>query len=378
MLTVTATVTDAGGHSASASTSVVVAGANTDYLMGAVMSVRTTNVTYSTPGQVISNVLFDGARVSVTAPDVELNECVFTGDNSVNALLTTTNIAAKRVKVNHGWFHPKFLNEKNAISGHDVELYDVLIEGTTDGISISNGAQFAATGAGWATGMIGRRVMIRRLGRLTSVSKTLAGNNDTVTHNDGIQQFGGVGTDFEDFVIDARPGRQVAHFFLQSASGHVYTVEEAWALPDAGPFICVPMGSLPDGGPYASPFLDSTHPARPLPWVSNGTGLASTGELSRTDWSALMCNSSQGYSAGFRFVNGIIYGGEVPIQSAANPYPGSGISWGTMSNVKFDRSQGLQGHTVDLNGNWAGHATIPTTGTDANTHLDGGLITVRF
>jgi hypothetical protein len=378
MLSVTATVTDAGGHTGSATASAMVAGVDTAALLAGITSTVTTNVTHSTPGQTFNHVDFS-CRVSNTTSDTTYNDCVFRGDNSVNALFSCTNINAKRIKFNRCWWIPTFDRvEHNAIQGHDFELYDFLIENTVDGLSIQNSGQFAATGAGWATGVIGRRGVIRRLARLTSTSKTLAGANDTVTHNDGVQQFGGVGTDLEDVIIDARPGRQVGHLYLQSPAGHVYTVAEAWSLPDAGPFLSVPAGTLPDGGPFASPFLDATHPARPLPWVSNGSGLASAGELSSTDWSAIMCNNSQGYSAGFRLVNVHFYGGEFTINSGGNPYPGSGISWGTMTDCRFDRSQGQTGRAIELQGGWSGHCTIPTSGPGANTYFDGGTITAHL
>lgn len=378
MLTVTATVTDAAGHSATSTMSALVAGVDTDALLGGITSTVTANVSHGTAGQTFNHVDFR-CRVSATAADITYNDCIFRGDNSINALFTCTNINAKRIKFNRCWWIPTYTAvEHDAIKGHDFEIYDVLIEGTVDGLSIQNSGQFAATGAGWATGVIGRRFVIRRLSRLTSTTKSLAGGNDTVSHNDGVQQFGGVGTDLEDFIIDARPGRQTGHLFLQSPVGVVYTVDQAWSLPDAGPFISVPMGSLPDGGPYASPFIDATHPARPLPWVSNGTGLASAGELSSTDWSAIMCNNSQGYSAGFRLVNGHFYGGEFCINSGANPYPGAGISWGTVTDCRFDRSQGQTGRVIELQGGWSGHCTIPLTGTGANTYFDGGLITAHL
>ncbi len=85
-LTVTVTVTDAAGHSGTATASCTIeAGLPTEAEIatwGQTTSTVTSNTTYSTAGQTITGVHFDGARVSIAAAGVTLNDCVITGDTS--------------------------------------------------------------------------------------------------------------------------------------------------------------------------------------------------------------------------------------------------------------------------------------------------------
>jgi hypothetical protein len=368
----TITGTDQDGRVGTAS--FFTAGVDTVALMAGISSVQTSNITYSVAGTTVSNKHFDGARVSATAADITFTDCVFRGDNSLNALFTCTNIAAKRIKFIRCWFVPKFPANKNAINGHDFELYDCLVEKTTDGLSVNNSSQFAATGAGWACGVILRRTIIRRLARWTAATTGVVHTSDSVSHNDCIQIFGGVGMDIEDCVLDAAPARQFAHLYLRDAAGHVYTEAEAYALADNAALISVPMGSLSDGGPFAFPG-DATHPPRPLPWESNGTGLLSRGALNMPDYSCIMLNNTQGYTAQHRIVNTLFLGGEYAINGGGNPSSSApaGVSLGTWTGLRFDRSQGAQGQTVNFGGTWTGRATVSDC-----KYLDGTPVTVRY
>jgi hypothetical protein len=349
---------------------IIIAGANVAAVVAGVPATALANVSHNTPGQTFSNMRF--ARVNGNVADLTYNDCYFEGDNTTSPIYTATNIAAKRIKFNRCVFSPKFIKDRNAFTGHDLEFYDCLIEKTTDGISVNNGSQFAATGAGWQTGIIMRRTMIRRLVRWTANATGVVHPSDSNSHNDGIQIFGGLGMDIEDCVFDARPARQAGHLWLMDSSGHVFTEAEAYNLPDTYEPISVPMGSLADGGPFAFAG-DSTHPARPLPWEDNGSGLLSRGRINKPDWAAFMFNSSQGWTGEHRVVNSLFMGGEYTFNGGGNPNPGGGVSMGTYDGLIFDKSQGTQGQTINFGGTWTGHATVTNC-----KYIDGTAITVRY
>jgi len=375
-LTVTATVTDAGGHVGSATATATIAdGVPTDAEIatwGQTTTTVTSNTTYSsTSGQVVNGVHFDGARVSFTGTDITLNDCLITGDASGSALVSVTNTNARRIVLNRCVIRPKTPGNRNGIQGQNFIFNDCLIEEVTDGVSVAKSGYTAAQ-SGWATGVELHRVVIRRLSRWTGAAPGDVHPTDRVTHNDGFVQAGGSGTVLDRCLIDARPALQVGHVLLQSAAGVVYTKAQAYALADTAARISVPIGSQPGGWPYVAP------------WDSNGTGLYSRGEMSGPDFSAMMILSSQGPSTDFTVTGCEFRGGENMVNGGGNPWV-TGAHLGVWTDNRCDRSQANQGsggnntNTYRFSGNWAGHITFPLTGPGANTYIDGATMTgVQF
>lgn len=371
-MAVTFTATDQDGRTGTLT--VGVPGIPTDVEMatwGQTTSTITSNTTYSGSGTVVNGVHFDGARVSFTGTDITLNDCLITGDTSGSPLVSVTNAAARRITLNRCVLRTKTPGNRNAIQGQNFILNDVLIEKTTDGVSVAKSGYTAAQ-INWPTGVELHRVVIRRLARWTGAAPGDVHPTDQVTHNDGFVQAGGSGTVLDRVLIDARPALQYAHVALVSASGTLYTEAQAYALADTAPRTSVAIGSQAGGWPFVAP------------WTSNGTGKWSTGEMSGPDFSCMMILSSQGPSTMFDVRDCEFRGGENAINGGGNPYV-TGAHLGTWLRNRFDRSQANQGsggndtNTARFSGNWAGHITFPTLGTDANTYVDGATMTgVQF
>lgn len=375
LFSTTTTVTDAGGHATSATvTCTITAGIPTEAEIaawGQTTSTVTSNTTYSTANQVITGVHFDGARVSIAAAGVVLNDCVITGDTSGSPLLSCTNVNVSGATLNRCVLRPKTPGNRNGIQGRGFILNDTLIEKVTDGVSVAKSGYTSAQ-SGWATGVELHRVVIRKLARWTGAAAGDVHPTDKVTHNDGFVQAGGSGTVLDRCLIDARPALQYGHLFLQSAAGVVYTEAQAYALADTAARISVPIGSQPGGWPYVAP------------WTSNGTGKWSTGEMSGPDFSAIMILSSQGPSTDFVVSDCEFRGGENMVNGGGNPWV-TGANLGVWVRNRCDRSQANQGsggndtNTYRFSGNWAGRITFPLTGPDANTYVDGATLTgVQF
>jgi hypothetical protein len=320
----------------------------------------------------VTGVHFDGARVSFTGTDITLVDCVITGDNSASPLVSVTNTAARRIKLVRCVLRPKYPRpETDGIRGQNFIMEDCLIENTTDGVSLVKSGYTSAQ-AGYATGVELHRVVVRNLARWTGTPPWAGHPTDTVTHNDCFVQVGGSGTVLDRVLFDARPALQYGHVLLQSAAGVVYTRAQAYALADTAARISVPIGSQPGGWPVVAP------------WVSNGTGKWSTGEMSGTDFSCMMILSSQGPSTDFTVTGCEFHGGENMINGGGNPWV-TGAHMGTWTDNRCDRSQANQGsggndtNTYRFSGNWASHITFPLTGPGANTYLDGATMTgVQF
>lgn len=363
-IVVTATVTDAAGHTGTASASATIqAGIPTEAEIatwGQTTSTITSNTTYGGSGTVVNGVHFDGARVSFTGTDITLNDCVITGDASGSPLVSVTNVNARRITLNRCILRPKTPLNRNAIQGQNYVLNDCLIEKTTDGVSVAKSG-YTASASGWPTGVELHRVVIRKLARWTGAAPGDVHPTDTVTHNDGFVQAGGSGTVLDRVLIDARPALQYAHVLLKSASGAIYTEAQAYALADGAARIPVAVGSQPGGWPYV--------PA----WTSNGSGKWSEGEMSGPDFSCMMLLSSQGPSTDFTVTGCAFRGGENPINGGGNPWV-TGAHLGTWTGNVIDRSAANTGNTYRFSGNWAGHITF-----SGNTFDDGTPVTgVQF
>lgn len=372
--TATVTVTDKGGHTGTTSaTTKTWAQSGLPAGWTPASTVTAASTTLSTAGATYTDVDFLG-RVSVTAPDVTLIRCRVGNANTANAAFTATNANALRCLVQDSLIRPTVIrNDTNGIVGHDVTLLRTEVRDFVDFIQVQNSSAYAAQGAGWLTGVVIDQSWLHGLARWTATAPGVVHTTDTVTHSDGVQQFGGAGTRITDSIIDARPSLGFGHMFVQTPGGVLLTAAQAYALPDSGPWIPAANGSLPDGGPFAAP-ADSSHAARSRPWESNGTGLRSQGELNSTDFSCIMMNSSMGASTDWVVTGNLFYGGQVPINGdGGNPYV-AGKSLGTISGNVFAGDEGTRGHTIDLDSGWNGHATI--TG---NTYLaTGAAVTVRW
>ena len=369
IIVVTATVTDAGGHVGTASASATIqAGIPTEAEMstwGQTTSTITSNTTYGGSGTVVNGVHFDGARVSFTGTDITLNDCLITGDATGSPLVSVTNVNARRITLNRCVLRPKTPLNRNAIQGQNYILNDVLIEKTTDGVSVAKSGWTTAQ-VGWPTGVELHRVVIRRLARWTGAAPGDVHPTDLVTHNDGFVQIGGSGTVLDRVLIDARPALQYGHVKLVSASGAAYTEAQAYALADTAPRVGVAIGSQPGGWPFVAP------------WTPNGSGKWSEGEMSGPDFAAIMLLSTQGPSTDFTVDGCELHGGENMVNGGGNPQTGT-AHLGTWTNNVCDRSQSNTGNTYRFSGNWAGHITFPTSGAEANTFIGGAPLTgVQF
>lgn len=340
---------------------------------GVLLTKQTTSQTFSANGAYVRSTDFDGGRISLTGQNQTFEDCIFRGDNSANALVTMTNINVRNAKFIDCKWLPRFPQLNNSINGHDFTLFRCDLGFGTDIVQIQNGAQFTATGPGWDTGVLIQQSYLHDMARWTASTGGIVHPSDVNTHNDLVQQFGGINTRIIGSTLDARPAMQYAHFVLwRSSDSHIYTAAEVAALPDNGPFIQVPNGTLADGGPF-----------QPV-YVNNGTNSRLLGMLDSPDWSGLMINNTQGYSAQFTFDDNLCMGGEFFTNGGGNANPGGGINLGNFRRNAFTRDQGNQGsgtgngHTLDFGGTWSGFVTAPTTGTDMNYYLDDGSpITVR-
>lgn len=365
-LTASATVTDRGGHAATA-TATSRTWVRGGLPAGWTPSSTVTQATFNpVAGTTYTDVDFLG-RISCTVPDATFIRCRVRGSDTPNALVSATSQGCVRLRFEDSEIIPQFKrNDTNCFDGHDTTFLRCDIARGIDGLHIQNGTLYSTAGPGWETGMVLQDTTIRALARWTAAIAGVVHPQDKVTHNDAIQQFGGNGTIIDGCTIEALWELQYGHLFLQSSTGTIYTAAQAAALPDAGPFIGVPIGSLADGGPFVAPF------------GSNGTGLRSLGEMNMPQLAGLMINATQGPSTGFKFTNNLCRGGEFFTNGGANPYQ-SGLDLGIFTDSVFDRAQGNQGsgtgngHTIDLGGTWGGHVLVAR-----NVYLDNGApVTVR-
>lgn len=332
---------------------------NTGHLgLSTLTTTITTNQTYST-SQTIQNTKFDGARVSVTGPNVTFRNCLFTGDNSASALVTCTNVNVSNAQFIDCTWLPKFPRyETNGISGHDFTLLRCDLSHCTDQVSPS-------LPTGWAVGdPIGvkiRQSYLHDAAWWTAATGGIVHPSDTETHNDLLQIQGGSGLEITGSTLDARFAKQYGHWRVTN--------------PNVEPYV-TDLGSQPDGGPFQH------IPDRIITTGTGGTTYAS-GRYNYDDQSGVLTNNSQGAVTDVIFKFNLCIGGNYFWNGGGNPYPGNGEFLGTFENNAFTDDQGTgggtgSGYTLAFLGSWAGHVTAPTTGPTKNYYLVGGAgITVR-
>lgn len=341
---------------------------NTGHLgLGTLTNTVTTNQTYSTAGQLIQNTHFDGARVSLSNANITFVNCLFRGDNSVNALVTCTNANVSNAQFIDCTFLPKFPRyETNGIGGHDFTLLRCDMSHTTDLISPNNSTAFTNQGAGFPIGVVVDQCYLHDLAWWTAATGGVVHPSDTETHNDIIQIVGGSGLTVRGNNMDARFARQYGHWMVSNPTG-----------PE--PYTTVTLGSLSDGGPFQG------IPQRGITGGSLTSGNDGNGRYNWDDLAGLMLNSQQGTTSGIIFEDNFCRGGNYFINGGGNPNPGGGVVLGSFKRNTFYNDQGdygstlggTNGHTIDCGGTWSGFVTAPTTGADGNYYVGGAAVTVR-
>lgn len=341
---------------------------NTGHLgLSTLTNIVTTNQTYST-AQTVQNTWFDGARVSLTGPNITFRNCYFTGDNSVNALVTCSNANVVNARFYDCTFLPKFVRyETNGIAGHDFKLYRCDISHVVDCISPSNSTAFANLGSGFPIGVEVWQSYLHDHAWWTAASGGVVHPSDTETHNDLIQIVGGAGLVVVGNTLIARFAKQYAHWQVTNPSVEPYSTVALHSLPDGGPFQVIPSRGSTGG-------------------VALSAGNEANGRYNWDDSSALLMTDAQGVVSNVTFEDNLVAGGNFAINGGANAYAGGGENLGSWKRNAFIDDQGNYGsglasetgHTLDFGGTWAGRVTAPTTGVDKNFYLaTGNAITVR-
>jgi hypothetical protein len=341
---------------------------NTGHLgLSTLTNTITTNQSYST-GVSIQNTFYDGARVSITGANATFRNCLFTGDNSVNALVTASNVNAFNAQFIDCTFLPKFPRYGTfAFNGHDGKFYRCDMSHCDDALHLSNSTAFTNLGAGFPIGVEVWQSYLHDHAWWTAATGGVVHPTDTETHNDLIQIDGGSGLVVVGSTLLARFAKQYGHWQVTN--------------PNAEPYTTVTLGSLPDGGPF-----------QPIPnrGSTGGSALSAgnegNGRYNWDDTSALLMTDAQGVVSNVTFEDNLVGGGNFAINGGGNAYAGGGENLGSWKRNAFIDDQGNYGsglasetgHTLDFGGTWAGRVTAPTTGADKNFYLaTGNAITVR-
>lgn len=364
VLTVTATVTDMAGLSASAVVSATIGVAQPDLSNTGPdtgLTVSTGDRTYSTNNQVVENLEIHG-RVSFTGKGQKMRNCRVLGGTPATSgglgLIQCTNVNVQDLYLENVEcvpINPSFT--WNGIVGHDFVGRGLKIHHCQDGIQIKN----SSAPYPFSTGVDLQQSYIYDMAWWTASTGGIVHPTDTETHNDGIQHMQGLDSIIKWNTIDSRFAKQYGHWVVTN--------------PNVEPYVTVPLHSLPDGGPYQN-----------IP--DRGTGSAATGRYNWDDQSCLMIGDEEGKPT-YRLVfeDNWLYGGNFSVNGGGNSNPGGGVILGSIKRNKFDRTQGNQGsggnttQTINFQlGGWsASTVDIPLTGPDANVYMDDGSpVTVRF
>lgn len=324
---------------------------NTGVLPGITRTVVTGNVTLSTAGQVYENKTVTG-RISVTAANVTIRNVEVQGNTTPAAgVISCTNAAVKNCIIEDCTIYT--LNPHytwTGVYGHDFTLRRCNVYGTTDIVGIVN-ASIPSAQRPYQTGVVVEQNWLHDYVWWTAPAGGTVHPTDTETHNDVIQQFGGLGTIIRGNSMDAAFARQKGHWFVTN--------------PLAEPYTTVALHSLGDA---------LNGPNQPIP--DRGDGNESTGRYNYDDNCVLMIGATSGLSADFTVEDNWCYGGNFAFNGGGNTNPGGGVNLGSFKRNKFDRKQGNQGgggnntYTIALIAGWTGAVDIPLTGADANYYMD--------
>jgi hypothetical protein len=332
---------------------------NTGVLPGITRTVVPGNVTLSTPNQIYRDKTIQG-RLSITAANVTVINCEIQANTTpASGVVGCTNAA-----VSNAVFEDCTIYTLNphytwgGVYGHDYTLRRCNVYGTTDILNIVN-SSIPAANRPYQTGVVVEQCWLHDPVWWTAAAGGTVHPSDTETHNDMIQQFGGLGTSIRGCTIDARYARQKGHWFVTNPAVEPYSTVALHSLGDA---LNGPNQTIPD----------------------RGSGTEATGRYNTDDIAALMINATSGYSADFVFEDNWVIGGNYAVNGGGNPNPGGGVNLGSFKRNKFSRDQGTQGsggnttYTLAFLGGWAGAVDAPTTGPDANYYVDDrSLIQVR-
>lgn len=340
-------------------------GTNTGHLgLSTLTSTITTNQTYST-GVSIQNTWYDGARVSITGANATFRNCLFTGDNSINALVTATNVNAANATFVDCTFLPKFPRyETNGFTGHGGKFYRCDLSHCVDALHLSLPTGFSP---GDPIGVEVWQSYLHDHAWWTAATGGTVHPTDTETHNDLIQIDGGSGLVVVGSTLIARFAKQYGHWQVTNPNSPPYTTVALHSLSDGGPYQVIPnRGST--GGSALSP------------------GAEADGRYNWDDTSGLLMTDAQGVVSDITFEDNLCAGGNFFVNGGGNAYAGGGENLGSFKRNAFVDDQGNygsgiaseNGHTLDFGGTWAGRVTAPTTGADKNFYLaTGNAITVR-
>ena len=311
----------------------------------------------TTPGTILENKIINGV-VFIRAADVTVRNCYIRGGASVGScLVDCSNAACSNALIIDCTIAPGNNQMCDGIRGHDFTAKRNNVYWCVDGIGPYN----PTAAQPYQTNVVIEQNYIHDLSWWTAASVGVVHPSDTETHNDVIQHHGGGGTIIKGNTLDARYGRQYAHWFCTGD-------------PQVEPYTSVALHSLPDGGPY-----------QPLP--DRGTGTEADGRYNTDDQACLMINNIVGYTFQLHVTDNWFIGGNFAVNGGGNTNPGGGVFLGEFKRNRFSRDQANQGsggdttQTINFQGaGWtSADADIPLTGVDKNYYGDNNAaITVRY
>lgn len=297
-------------------------------------------------------------RIDIRAENVKVRKSQVLGPLSApsgdSQLIACTNLACVNALIEDVTISPRFPHWQwdSGVVGHDMTLRRVLVENTTDGVNVFNLPLWQATGSPYQTNTVLEMVWQRNLGYWTATGNGVVHPNDNVTHNDGCQHQGGLGTVFRGSEWSGVYSRQYGHWF---------TVGQSLAEP----YSFVPLNSLGAGAPgYGGPYVASP---------DRGSGTAATGRYNvggLGSLAAIMIGDEVGPSGNLLFDRNWIIGGEYAVNGGGALNPGGAYTM-TFTGNRFDRSQGNQskGQINFEQGEHSWTGRITATG---NVYLDNG------
>jgi hypothetical protein len=330
---------------------------NTGAYVGTQDGTLTGNQIITTPGTILENKIINGS-VSIRAADVTVRNCYIRGAATVTSgLVDCGNAACSNALIIDCTIAPGSNQFCDGIRGHDFTAKRNNIYWVVDGMDPYN----QTVAQPYQTNVVIEQNYIHDLSWWTAASGGVVHPIDTETHNDCIQHQGGGGTIIKGNTLDARYGRQYAHWFCTGD-------------PQVEPYTSVALNSLGDGGPH-----------QPLP--DRGSGSEATGQYNYDDVAGLMIGDEVGYSFNLSVTDNWFIGGNFAVNGGGNANPGGGVFLGEFKRNRFTRDQGNQGgggdttQTINFQGaGWtSSDADVPLTGADKNYYGDNNAdITVRY
>jgi hypothetical protein len=315
------------------------------------------NQIITTPGYILENKIINGS-VSIRAANVVVRNCFILGAATVSSgLVDCGNANCSNALIIDCTIAPGSSQRCDGIRGHSFTAKRNNIYWVVDGIGPHN----QTVAQPYQTNVVIEQNYIHDLAWWTAATGGVVHPSDTETHNDVIQHHGGGGTIIKGNTLDARYGRQYAHWWCTGD-------------PAIEPYSPIALGSLGDGGPHQN-----------LP--DRGSGTEADGRYNWDDLACLMISDEVGYTFDLSVTDNWMIGGNFAVNGGGNANPGGGVEIGEFKRNRFSRDQGNQGSGGDTTqtinfqgGGWtSGDADIPTSGADMNYYEDNlAAITVRY